>query len=216
MRITNEVAVAREPDELFAQLGDLERVAPCLPGVALEGREGDEHLGRMAVRVGPIAATYRGRLRFVESDPEARRTVIRARGEEVHGHGSAEASITTAVLPEGDGSRIVVDADLQLRGRVAQFGRGAVGPIAERLLGQFAANLEALPPPGEQPPAGVGDGRGAATAAAPPAAEALDLGTLLPGGRTAERVAIGLAGALLGFAYGYLAGRLRELRRPPA
>lgn len=213
MKLTSEVTVARPADELFAQLSDLERVAPCLPGVILEGTDGDEHLGRMAIRVGPISATYRGRLRFVESDAAARRTVMRAVAEEINGHGSAEAQIATAIHEQPDGaSRVVVETDLQLRGRVAQFGRGAIGAVAERLLGQFARNLEALhdaPEAGATRTAEPGPAPAGTPAFAP---DALRLGDLV-GARLPRGPLVAAGAALAGFAYGYLAGALREARR---
>src|SRR5688572_27195997 len=117
MLLTNEFRSALPPDDLFALLADVERVAPCLPGAALEGRDGDRWIGRMSVRVGPIAASYRGTIRQAEVDPQARRTVIVASADEEHGAGSAEARMTASVEPLDDGSLARVETDLQLRGR---------------------------------------------------------------------------------------------------
>src|SRR3712207_4053268 len=142
MNIHNEITVQAPPDELFAFLSDVERVAPCLPGATIDGREGDDYTGRMKVKVGPINATYQGKLRFVELDQEARRAVMRARAEEVNGQGNAEASITTEVEDAGGESVIRMDTDLQMRGKVAQFGRGAMEKISQRMFEDFARNIE--------------------------------------------------------------------------
>jgi carbon monoxide dehydrogenase subunit G len=142
MKIHNEISVHAPADELFGFLSDVERVGPCLPGASIEGRDGDDYAGRMKVKVGPINATYQGKLRFVELDKEARRAVMRARADEVNGQGNAEASITTEVEEAGEDSVIRMDTDLQMRGKVAQFGRGAMEKISQRMFEEFARNIE--------------------------------------------------------------------------
>lgn len=142
MKIHNEISVHAPADELFGFLSDVERVGPCLPGASIEGRDGDDYAGRMKVKVGPINATYQGKLRFVELDKDQRRAVMRARADEVNGQGNAEASITTEVEEAGEDSVIRMDTDLQMRGKVAQFGRGAMEKISQRMFEEFARNIE--------------------------------------------------------------------------
>src|SRR5690349_10914009 len=143
MRFENEIEVAQPPKELFAFLTDVERVAPCLPGASIDGREGDDYTGSMKVKVGPITGTYKGKMRFLEQDEDALRAVMSARAAEVNGQGDAEAKITTQIEEAGeDVSRIVMETDLQMRGRVAQFGRGAMEKISQRMFDEFARNLE--------------------------------------------------------------------------
>jgi carbon monoxide dehydrogenase subunit G len=233
MRFQNEIEVAAPPDELFAFVSDVERVAPCLPGAAIDGRDGDEYQGSMKVKVGPITGTYKGKMRFVERDEQARRAVMSARAAEVNGQGDAEATITTQIEEAGEGSsRISMDTDLQIRGRVAQFGRGAMEKISQRMFDEFARNLER-----EMSGGGV-DGAEApapdAAAEAPEAAQDADPrptprrpASPAPAGGDGEALdAVGLfvspvlqkalpvlGPALLGFGYGYLVGRLRERGR---
>src|SRR5215210_1667507 len=143
MRFENEIEVAQPPKELFAFLTVVERVAPCLPGASIDGREGDAYQGSMKVKVGPISGTYRGTMRFLEQDEDALRAVMSARAAEVNGQGDAEAKITTQIEQAGeDASRIRMETDLQMRGRVAQFGRGAMEKISQRMFDEFARNLE--------------------------------------------------------------------------
>src|SRR3954454_1499299 len=123
MKFSNEIEVSQPPKELFAFLTDVERVAPCLTGASVDGRDGDDYTGSMKVKVAPITGPYRGKMRSLEQDEEALRAVMSARAAEVNGQGDAEAKITTQI--EGAGastSRIRMETDLQMRGRVAQFG----------------------------------------------------------------------------------------------
>jgi carbon monoxide dehydrogenase subunit G len=238
MKFSNEIEVAQPPKELFAFLTDVERVAPCLPGASIDGREGDDYTGSMKVKVGPITGTYKGKMRFVEQDEDALRAVMSARAAEVNGQGDAEAKITTRIEEAGeDSSRIVMETDLQMRGRVAQFGRGAMEKISQRMFDEFARNLEremsrggeaapeppsdaaeepaaeaepeaeAAPAPREAEPAARADGGGGGAEA-----QALDAMSLFVA--PALKKAMPYVGpALIGLGYGYLLGRLRELRR---
>jgi uncharacterized protein len=220
----NEIQLALPPDALFAALSDVERVAPCLPGARLAGRQGDEYQGAMRVKVGPVVVDYAGTLVFEELDTEARRAVLHARGQEEAGQGSAEARIVNSVEADGDGSRIVVETELQVRGKVAQFGSAPMEKIAKRMFAEFAKNLEEMMTGGPQSDAGpLRDGKGASTgngpAPATPAAEryatkpeALNLVGLLTDSVPpwVFSTAVPSAGALLA---GYLLGRLRSRLR---
>jgi carbon monoxide dehydrogenase subunit G len=221
MRFQNEIEVAAPPDELFAFVSDVERVAPCLPGAAIDGRDGDEYQGSMKVKVGPITGTYKGKMRFVERDEQARRAVMSARAAEVNGQGDAEATITTQIEEAGEGSsRIRMDTDLQIRGRVAQFGRGAMEKISQRMFDEFARNLEQEMTGGDGKEAPApdaaqdGEARRPERPAAPKAAEGQPLDAMGMFVTPVVQKALPLLGpALVGFGYGYLLGRLRELRR---
>jgi carbon monoxide dehydrogenase subunit G len=223
MRFENEIEVAQPPKELFAFLTDVERVAPCLPGASIDGRDGDDYTGSMKVKVGPITGTYKGKMRFLEQDEGALRAVMSARAAEVNGQGDAEAKITTQIEQTGDSaSRIRMETDLQMRGRVAQFGRGAMEKISQRMFDEFARNLEremsggggAKEPEAAEPETGEAP---ADTAPEPTSSRASEPQALDPVSMFVAPVlkkALPVLGpALIGLGYGYLLGRLRELRR---
>jgi uncharacterized protein len=223
VRIHNEITLQAPADELFEFLSDVERVGPCLPGATIEGKDGEDYAGRMKVKVGPINATYQGKLRFLELDKDARRAVMRARAEEVNGQGNAEASITTEVEDADGGNSIIrMDTDLQIRGKVAQFGRGAMEKISQRMFEQFAGNIEqafngdGAPAPEASEPAEAEapkPDREPARAAAPADddGQALDVFGMLGTPNLAKAGPV-VAVALVALGYGYLYGRLRESR----
>jgi carbon monoxide dehydrogenase subunit G len=143
MKIQNEIEVAAPPDELFDVLADVERVAPLLPGANLEEkRDDDSYAGTVKVKVGPITASYRGTLRFLELDHDDHRAVMAASADEQGGQGNLEAKITASVSGSDSQSLLSLDTDLDVRGKAAQFGRGALGSVSQRILQQFARNLE--------------------------------------------------------------------------
>ena len=143
MELTNTFRVAVPVDEAWTLLTDLERIAPCMPGAQLTEIEGDEYRGVVKVKVGPITAQYKGAAHFVDRDDAAHRAVLRAEGRETRGQGQAAATITAQLVPDGDGTEVSVLTDLVVTGKVAQFGRGVLADVSSKLLGQFAASLEA-------------------------------------------------------------------------
>lgn len=162
MQLINTVTVQAEPDAVFALLGDVQRVASCMPGAALEGRDGDAWRGAVKIKVGPISAAYAGTVRFLEVDEEKRRLRVHASGADTHGSGDAEAEVSLEVVPAQDGAQLNLSTDLVIRGKIAQFGKGAIGAVSDKILQQFAQNLgnlllqqdgaEASPSPARRPP----------------------------------------------------------------
>src|SRR5487761_2079607 len=129
MDLTHEFVIPLSIDEAWAVLTDLERVAPCMPGAQLDEIEGDEYRGKVRVKVGPVTVEYKGAASFLERVPETHTAVLRAAGRETKGQGNAAATVT------------VITA-LDISGRVAQFGRGALSDVSSKILGQFVENLE--------------------------------------------------------------------------
>lgn len=223
MILDNHLAVPAAPDAVFALLNDVERVAGCLPGATLEGREGEAYRGRVKVKVGPISAAYAGTLRFTEVVPDQRTLRLSARASDAHGAGDAEADVVLSVAEADGGSTLDLHTDLLVRGKIAQFGKGAITTVSSRLLDQFARNLagELASDSGVAPTLSSGDVSVGATltsgdrksASSTPAddGQALDgLAMLLPphAGRWAA-----LAGAaVVGVVQGYLLGRLKGQR----
>src|SRR5215207_984860 len=143
VELNNEFEVDRPIDETWVVLTDVERIAPCLPGAQLEEIEGEEYRGMVKIKVGPITAQYKGKATFVEKDDAAHRAVLRAEGRDSRGAGNASALITAQLAENGAGrTKVTVNTDLTVTGKVAQFGRGVMADVSEKLLGQFVTNLE--------------------------------------------------------------------------
>lgn len=181
MRIESDFSISRPPAEAYALLLDLERVAPCFPGAQLGAeREDGAREVTVTVRLGPMRLSYAGDVRIAERDEAALRAVLQGNAREVRGAGSASANIAMRVEPEGAGSRVVAEADIDLSGRAAQMGKGIIEDVARRLVGEMAGCLEAsLAAPS---PAGADDApaNGAAPPPPPPPAAApLDGGKLM-------------------------------------
>ncbi|MFC9356246.1 SRPBCC family protein [Rhodococcus sp. NPDC057014] len=143
MELTNTFSVDLPVAKTWDVLLDLGRVIPCLPGAAVLSLDGDEFEGAVKIKVGPVSAQYKGAGRFTEKDPANYRAVIKAEGKDVGGQGGAKATITATLSEQGTGTAVHVLTDLALSGRAAGFGRGVIADVSNKILGQFAKNLEA-------------------------------------------------------------------------
>jgi uncharacterized protein len=218
VELSNTFTVNLPVEDAWKVLTDLERVAPCLPGAALLGADGDVYRGAVKIKVGPVSAQYRGTARFAEKDDQAHRAVIRAEGKDVGGQGAAAATVVATLTGQGEGTRVDVRTDLALSGRVAQFGRGVIADVSNKLLGQFVRRLEtevasvgaiAAAPTGPAAVTGQSPGGGGRAVVRPSAdladVEPLDLVSSVSG--TLAKRAIPVAGVLVALVAGILIGR---------
>ena len=144
MELVNDFTVNTPIDEAWGVFTDVGCIAPCLPGAQLQEVEGDIYRGVVKVKVGPITAQFKGEAHLVETDESQHRIVLRAKGRDTAGKGNADATITAKLEPLGSHiTRCTVTTDLNITGKVAQFGRGALADVSTKLLGQFVEQLEA-------------------------------------------------------------------------
>ena len=195
MKLENEFTVPAPLEQAWEVLLDVERVAPCLPGAAIEGSDGDEHKGTMTIKIGPITTRYSGTVKIEEADESARRAVMRAQARDQRGQGTAAATITSTMEEVEGGTRVHVETEMRVTGPAAQFGRGVMQDVSAKLMGRFAdclaeemagasatgvaAGGDAATERPEPPPGPAGDFAEAAASPAPEprrAEEVLDLG----------------------------------------
>ena len=206
MELRHDFTVRAPVGEAWATLTDLERVGGCFPGAVVTDAGDEVFAGTVKVRLGPVALQYAGDCSFVERDDVAHRAVIRAKGKDRRGNGTANASVTIELAPEGDGTRVTVGTDLSVTGKPAQFGRGVMQDVSDRLLEQFVACLERQFAPQESaaqpaPAAALPDAPALAATGEP-----IDLGaTALPA--LARRYGPYAVAALAGLVLGWLLGR---------
>lgn len=172
MELTNEFRVSVPVDEAWSVLTDLERIAPCMPGAELQEVEGEEYRGVVKIKVGPITAQYKGKASFQSLDVEAHKAVLRAEGRDTRGQGNASATVTAELESEGSGTAVRITTDLNVTGKVAQFGRGVLADVSAKLLAQFVSQLETDVLSGAAGPSGASGGASSGPGAAPAAAEA--------------------------------------------
>jgi uncharacterized protein len=168
MDLTHSFTVPTSVDDAWALFMDLERVGSCFPGATVTEVTDDGFSGTVKVKLGPIALVYSGSGSFVERDDTTHHAVIEAKGKDKRGNGTAGATVSITLTPDGDGARADVVTDLAVTGKPAQFGRGVMQDVSDKLLQAFVACIEKQLTGPEAAPAD----EGAAGAAAPAAAAA--------------------------------------------
>lgn len=172
MRLEHRFVVPAPVEEAWAAFHDLERVVPCFPGATLTTHEGDEFTGSCKVKLGPVSLQYTGHGTFVDRDAVDHRAVIEAKGKDRRGNGTASVHVTARLTAAGDSSTdVMVESDLIVTGRPAQFGRGLIQEVSDKLLDQFVACLSTrlgaptTPEPAASPGAAAAAGSAQSTSA---------------------------------------------------
>jgi uncharacterized protein len=139
VRVENAFDVPASVDDAWRLLNDVPAVVPCMPGAELVEVVGaDAWKARLQVKLGPIALQFLADVTREQVDEAARRAVLAVKAREAKGRGSAEATIESSLAAAGSGTHVALVTELELRGAVAQYGRGVVADVASRLTAQFA------------------------------------------------------------------------------
>lgn len=143
MKIENSFTIDAPVEDAWKLLTNIPEIAPCLPGAKLSGEQDGVYSGAVKIKVGPVTAEYRGTAAFVERDDVNHRAVIDGKGRDNRGNSQAQALITAEMEDIGGQTKVDISTDLKITGKVAQFGRGVMQDVSEKLLGQFADCLAA-------------------------------------------------------------------------
>jgi carbon monoxide dehydrogenase subunit G len=146
MELTHSFTVPSSVDTTWEHFQDIGALAECFPGAQVtsvgEADGAPTFEGTCKVKLGPIALVYAGSGTFVERDDEAHRFVVEAKGRDKRGNGTAGATVTLSMQETGDGTAVDVLTELSVTGKPAQFGRGVMQDVSDKLLGQFVGCLE--------------------------------------------------------------------------
>jgi carbon monoxide dehydrogenase subunit G len=140
VKLEHSFHVDEDVESAWDVLQDVRRMALCMPGAAVDTVDGDDITGSCKVKLGPIALTYRGQATFVERDAAARRMVLEGQGRD-GSNGRASVTVVATLSAEGAQTRVDLETDLKLTGKPAQFGRGVMADVGDRIIGQFATAL---------------------------------------------------------------------------
>jgi uncharacterized protein len=144
VKLEQSFEVAAPVERVWEALIDVEQVAPCLPGATVTGRNEDgSYTGSFTVKIGPTTASYTGKLEMEAVDEASHTATMSAQGSDKRGQGGATAKIVSTLEALDDArTKVEVDTDYHITGRLARFGRGGmIEDISERLLKEFASRL---------------------------------------------------------------------------
>ena len=140
MQLENTFTIDAPIEKAWEALNTPQTIAPCFPGATLTEYEADTFTGTVKVKLGPISLTYKGKGVYKERDDAAHRVVIDASGRDSRGNGTAEATVVGTMTADGpDKTAVTMVTDMKITGRPAQFGRGVISDVADKIIGQFAS-----------------------------------------------------------------------------
>jgi carbon monoxide dehydrogenase subunit G len=140
-KIEERFEVQAPVERVWKYLIDPKRVVGCLPGAELlEQQDEQTFLGAIKVKVGPLSMSYKGQAKFTEVNEETHQVRMVGDAREVGGSGSTKVSMLSTVSPlASGGSEVVVNADVELVGKIVQFGRGMIEEVSRQMFRQFSA-----------------------------------------------------------------------------
>lgn len=172
MQLENKFTIEAPIEKAWVALNTPDMIAPCFPGATLTEYEGESFSGTVKVKLGPISLTYKGKGTYVDRDDTNHVVRIEASGRDSRGNGTANATVTGTMVADGpDKTAVTMVTDMTITGRPAQFGRGVISDVADKIIGQFAGCVaKKLAPQAEAPaaptaPASTGGSAGTANGA---------------------------------------------------
>ena len=139
--VDGEFSVPFPPDQVWAFMVDLPRVAGCLPGAQITALQGEEVQGRIGIKFGPMQAAFEGTAKL-ERDDAARTAMLRGAGKDTVSQSRAQGDIGYRLQPDGQGTKVLIDMDYALQGPLAQFSRsGLVQDFVRRMIAEFGRNV---------------------------------------------------------------------------
>ena len=139
-KIEERFEVQAPVERVWKYLTDPKRVVECLPGAELL-EQPDEHtfLGAIKVKVGPLSMSYKGQGKFTEINEQTHQVRMVGDAREVTGSGSTKVSMLSTVSPLANGGcEVLVSADIDLVGKIVQFGRGMIQEVSRQMFRQFS------------------------------------------------------------------------------
>ncbi len=143
-RIEDKFQVNAPMDRVWDFLIDPRQVVQCLPGVKLtEIKDDRTFVGAMTVKIGPVSMSFAGQVQITEMDEVQHR--VRMSGEGKEGGGWVKGSMFSQLVSLSDGStEVQVQTDVDIAGRVLQFGKSLIEPIMKQQFQKFAESVRKL------------------------------------------------------------------------
>jgi hypothetical protein len=141
MRVAREVALAAPTERVWQALWDVPRMVACVPG-CVDAREVEprrRYRARMSQKVGPIALSVPLDIRVTEEGPG--RLVLEARGRDGLLAAEVQMSVRLALEAAEPGSRLAVEAEGRVLGKLGALGASVIQRRAEELIDEFTARL---------------------------------------------------------------------------
>ena len=144
IEISKTFSVAAPIDEVWRFLIDPAKVATCLPGASINERiDESSYAGAMKVKVGPVSASYKGKIKFEKLDEDSHTVEISGSGQDVRGKGGADMRMVSKLVATETGTDAAVTSVVNVTGILAQFGRGMIEAVSDEMFEEFTRKMRA-------------------------------------------------------------------------
>jgi carbon monoxide dehydrogenase subunit G len=142
VKLSHTVTIAAPAEKVWAVVMDIPLAARCLPGVAAVNPSGaDKFNGSLLVQIGPVRLILDGEIAVASRDDAARRASLRASAKDSRIGGTVRSTVDLALRDVAGGCELKIDSDVQIGGRIGEFGQPVIQRKADQLLAQFAQCL---------------------------------------------------------------------------
>ena len=140
MKMNGEFRVPTDRETVWRALNDPEVLKECLPGCKeIEKTSDTEMTATLALKVGPVKATFAGGVTLSDLDPPNGYTLAGQGQGGAAGFASGEAKVR--LEQDGDGTVVHYDVDAKVGGKLAQIGSRLIDSTAKKLAKQFFDSL---------------------------------------------------------------------------
>jgi carbon monoxide dehydrogenase subunit G len=144
LTFTQECVIPVDRQRLWDFLMDVPKVGHCVPGVhAVEAVDAHAYRGGLKVQVGPIRLSLEGTITVEEQDRNVWRARMRAEAHDRRLGGGIRARLSLTLATAEVGTRVQIETDLAVLGKIGEFGQPLIKRKADALLDEFAGNLRA-------------------------------------------------------------------------
>lgn len=131
-------------DKVWDYLSDPSKIVTCVPGASLTEKVDDSNYkGEVTMKFGPIKAKYNGLMTFEEMNKETRKMVLKGKGIDDKGTGSADMLLNGNLVEKDGGTEVSYSMEITITGKLAQFGSRLITDVSNQVFNTFVDNFKA-------------------------------------------------------------------------
>lgn len=153
MRFEHDFSVNAPVERVWDFLMDVPRMAVCIPGTsAITPVDERNYDATVVTKIGPISARFGCRITVVTLDPVAHAATIELSGKDNRLGGGVRGKMAMTLSGSVDGTMVRIVSDVDVLGKIGQYGHGVIAKRADAMLTDFAGCARAaLAAPGAVP-----------------------------------------------------------------
>ncbi len=143
--ITKTFTLEEPIEKVWAGLSNPVQISGCVPGASItEQIDENNYKGEVSLKFGPVKSKYDGQITIDEMDNENHTMVLKGKGLDSKGKGSAEMTMNGGAKEIDGGTEVDFKMVVNIQGTLAQFGSRLINDVSDQLMNQFVSNFKAM------------------------------------------------------------------------